>query len=193
MGICHLTAAEIRKHLPARILSLGFPDHLHNNVDLTGSSLLSVDIFQHHGDEVISDLSLTNSLQSLGMFDVVLDCGTLEHCSNIANAFINAASAVRPCGVILHHLPLNHINHGYWNINPRWFSDFYRHNHFTLERMDMNWNGNYWESEAAAWPEDNPLKKEVVLLKAAMTLCVARRTTANPVTLPLCEQQWIRN
>ena len=134
MALNWITAQELRKHLPGSILSLGHPDNI-NTVDLTGSSLVSVDLFAHRGPEHIADLSYP---QSLGLFDVVLDCGTIEHCSNPAQAFINAASAVKVGGVIIHDLPVTMVNHGYWNICPVWFTDFYLHNWFAIEQMVLN-------------------------------------------------------
>lgn len=197
MGVCALTAEEIRKHLPAKILSLGFPDHLHGNVDLTGSTLTSVDIIAHHGCEVVCDLSVLEGpqqsvLNALGTFDLVIDCGTIEHCANPANAFINAAASVKVGGRIIHQLPLNMINHGYWNICPVWFTDFYRHNEFVIEKMDLHLNGSYYDAKLIPWPGVDPNLNMYVLDKAALTMCVARRTTAKPISLPRCQDQWIK-
>jgi hypothetical protein len=86
MALNWITAAELTKHLPAQILSLGYPDNI-DRVNLRGSSLNVVDLFQHKGWERIVDLSYP---QDLGSYDIVLDCGTIEHCSNPAQAFINA-------------------------------------------------------------------------------------------------------
>lgn len=187
MGVTHITAEEIRKHLPARILSLGYPDHLHDNVDLTGSELGCVDIIQHHGSERIVDLSV---LQDLGTFDLVIDCGTLEHCANPAHGFINAASSLRVGGHVIHQLPLNMINHGYWNICPIWFTDFYRHNNFVIERLEMNINGSYHDCSSAPWPGGDPNRDGLMIPEPALTLCVARRTNGDPITLPRCQGRW---
>lgn len=187
MGVCKVTAEEIQKHLPARILSLGYPDHLVGNVDLTGSVLESVDLFAHRGTERIADLSLP---QELGSYDLVIDCGTIEHCANPAQAFINAASAVAVGGRILHHLPLSMINHGYWNLCPVWFTDFYGHNEFVIERMDMTNNGSYEFAEVIPWPDKDPNLNMYALPDAALILVVARRTNGNPITLPKCQKMW---
>lgn len=199
MGVNALTAEEIRKHVPCRILSLGFPDHLHGNVDLKGSELVSVDIIAHHGSEILIDLSERQFdrtfdrtiFEDLGEFDLVLDCGTLEHCANIANGFLNAAFAVKPGGRILHELPLNMTNHGYWNICPVWFTDFYAHNGFIIERMDMHLNGGYHEAAKVPWPGGDPNVNMFIVQQAALTFCVARRTNNNPITLPKCQEQWL--
>lgn len=189
MGVTRNTAAEISKHLPARILSLGWPDNLHNNVNMEGSVLYTVDLIAHHGSERIVDLSV---IQDLGQYDLVLDCGTLEHCANIANAFINAASAVRLGGRIIHELPLNMINHGYWNISPVWFVDFYKANGFEIERLDRTTDGPFNESKVVPWPGE-ATRYYYTLADCSLTLCVARRVKSQPIVLPRCQSMWLPN
>lgn len=187
MGVNNVTASALKPYLPARILSLGWPDHLIGNVDLTRSVVECVDIIAHHGSERIADLSV---LQNLGQYDVVLDCGTLEHCANVTNAFINAANAVRVGGHIIHHLPLNMLNHGYWNISPVWYADFYRHNRFKLERLEMTVNGSFHDCKIVAWPVQRILEEVFVVPYQALTLCVATRVISDTVRAPMCQEMW---
>lgn len=188
MGLTRITIAEVSKHLPARILSLGWPDNLAENLSLTGSTLDMIDLIPLHKVERALDLSV---IQDLGQYDLVLDFGTLEHISNIAHGFINAASAVKPNGHIIHELPLNMINHGYWNVSPVWLEDFYRHNGFVIERMDRTLDAPFNESRILPWPT-HPNQWYYTLSDAAcLTLCVARRVDSKPVTLPRCQKMWI--
>lgn len=187
MGLTRVTVAEVVKHLPARILSLGWPDHLHAHVDLTGSTLDVVDIVDHGHGERLADLSV---IQPLGSYDLVLDFGTLEHCSNIANAFVNAASAVKVGGHVIHELPINMVNHGYWNVSPVWFIDFYAHNGFDIERMDRTLDAPYDDSRVIGWAV-SPTTYYYTVAQASLTLCVARRTNDQPVTLPRCQAMWL--
>lgn len=85
---------------------------------------------QHRGNEEAFDLNrhydddLYPSWAS-PRFDVVLDPGTLEHCFNIGQAFKNVRSLCRPGGHILHINPLSMFNHGFWNLNPCAYDEFY--------------------------------------------------------------------
>lgn len=61
-------------------------------------------------------------------WDLVIDGGTIEHCFNIGQAFWNAWSAVTEGGHIVHVSPLSMVNHGFYNINPTAYVDFYQAN-----------------------------------------------------------------
>ena len=185
MALNQVTAEELKKHLPGRILSFGHPGHI-ERVDLTGSTLASVDLFGHEGMEWIADLSLPHDF---GPYDVVLDPGTIEHCSNPAQAFINAASAVRSGGVIIHESPVTMVNHGYWNLCPSWFEDFYGHNRFKIERMELTKGPSYDAVKIVPWPTSNRCEF-IHLPMETCVLVVARRHGTDPITLPLCEKKW---
>jgi hypothetical protein len=70
-----------------------------------------------------------------GAFDVILDPGTLEHCFNIGQAFLNVAAMVAPGGTIIHTNPMTCINHSFWNFSPTAYADFYGQNGFTIEYL----------------------------------------------------------
>jgi len=133
VGICRVTADEIQKYMPCSVLTLGAQENI-ELVDLKGGSLVSVDIKAHQGTERVADL---NYPSDLGTYDLVVDCGTVEHCSNIFNAIKNAADAVKVGGRILHHSPVSMLNHGYFNICPVFYRDYYRLNGWTIERFDL--------------------------------------------------------
>ena len=48
-------------------------------------------------------------------------------------AALNLASLVRQDGLIIQAMPLNAYNHGFYNVNPTWFFDFYTVNGFTID------------------------------------------------------------
>lgn len=133
MGICRVTADEIEKHMPGSVLTLGAQNKI-EMVNLKGGTLDCVDIKAHRGHERVADL---NYPADLGSYDLVVDCGTIEHCSNVFQAVKNAATAVKVEGRILHHSPVNMMNHGYYNICPVFFRDFYEGNGWTIERADL--------------------------------------------------------
>ncbi len=95
-----------------------------------GAQLLCVDIHQSRGVERVVDL---NYPCDLGAFDLVIDAGTIEHCFNIGQAMLNAAQAVVVGGHVFHSPPMTMLNHGFYNLNPTLFHDFYGQNGWTLE------------------------------------------------------------
>jgi hypothetical protein len=67
-----------------------------------------------------------------GAFDIILDPGTLEHCFNIGQAFLNVAAMIAPGGTIIHTNPLSCVNHGFVSISPTAYHDFYGQNGFQI-------------------------------------------------------------
>lgn len=101
---------------------------------LLGATLDVFDIVENRGGEIIRDLNEPwgRDFHYSEKYDFVLDIGTLEHCFNIGQAAFNMASLVRRGGTIFHENPFNWGNHGLYNLNPTWYSDFYIANGFTL-------------------------------------------------------------
>lgn len=99
--------------------------------EVLNASLDVVDVVRHRGNEIIIDLNYINSTRFLAQsYDLVIDNGSLEHCYNIGEALINVARLVAPNGFIYHMNPLSMINHGFYNICPTLYYDFYSHNNF---------------------------------------------------------------
>ena len=71
-------------------------------------------------------------VERLGRGVAWLDTGTCEHCFHIGQAALNLASLVRQDGLIIQAMPLNSYNHGFYNVNPTWFFDFYADNGFEI-------------------------------------------------------------
>ena len=98
-----------------------------------GYGLDVIDIVKARGDEIIVDLNLPLPPDFGHDYDLVLDTGTCEHCFHIGQAALNLASLVRQDGLIIQAMPLNAYNHGFYNVNPTWFFDFYTVNGFTID------------------------------------------------------------
>lgn len=99
---------------------------------LMGAKLDVYDIVKERGCEIICDLNIESALFKTERYDVVLDVGTVEHCFNIANAIMNMADLVKEGGYIIHENPFSMGNHGFYNLNPTWYHDFYEANGFKL-------------------------------------------------------------
>lgn len=97
-----------------------------------GAKLTVVDFTKDRGMEKIADL---NHPHDLGKFDLVIDPGTLEHCFNIGQAFFNAANAVKAGGYIFHISPMSMMNHGFYNLCPTLYHDFYSQNNWRLDEI----------------------------------------------------------
>ena len=114
-----------RHGLPQRPI----PD-AHSLFRLLNCELDVYDIVKERGCEILCDLN--EPMESALTYDIVLDVGTVEHCFNIAQAMMNMAGLVKEDGYIIHENPFNWGNHGFYNLNPTFFADFYEANGFEL-------------------------------------------------------------
>lgn len=112
-------------------------------------------------------------------FDFLLDPGTIEHCCNIGQALKNIAMALKQDGYVCHYVPLSMFNHGFYNINPTLFVDFYGQNDFKLEFMAAT-DGDRFAPDLVEIPETERFNTPA----NASTLVVARRLKVSPLTWP---------
>jgi hypothetical protein len=98
---------------------------------------VSVDVldFTHYeGSEIIQDLNEPVPASLANQYDFVIDGGATEHCFDIARALFNCAEMTKVGGFIYHAVPMNMLNHGFYNLNPTLFCDFYEDNGFETVR-----------------------------------------------------------
>lgn len=68
-----------------------------------------------------------------GTFDLVLNAGTTEHVLNQLNCFKVIHEAAKVGGLIYHSLPMTaHLDHGYFNYNPRLHLDIANANRYEI-------------------------------------------------------------
>lgn len=105
----------------------------HSMFSVLGCKLDVYDIVQERGCEIICDLNhrLDPKFKAFN-YDIVLDVGTAEHVFNIAQAMMNMAGMVKHNGYIIHENPFLMGNHGFYNLNPTFYADFYGANGFEL-------------------------------------------------------------
>ena len=139
---------------------------------LIGATLTCVDVHASRGVEKVLDL---NYPQDMGKFDLVLDCGTVEHCFNIGQAIINAANAVAEGGVIFHTPPMSMINHGFYNLNPTLLHDFYTQNGWHVEFMAGVQENSFFSLPAA---------QRIAVPPECSIYFVARRMNSNQLIYP---------
>ena len=100
-----------------------------------GIELTVLDIAKIRGGEVIADLNAPVNVELEGKFDIVLDPGTMEHCFNIGQAMVNFLSMAKIGGYIYHSNPLFMFNHGFYNLNPTFYNDFYVDNGHSISAL----------------------------------------------------------
>ncbi|MBI3571691.1 MAG: hypothetical protein HY082_11430 [Gammaproteobacteria bacterium] len=138
-----------------------------------------IDIHPSRGIEQVVDLNMGLPIEMHGMFDLVLDGGTLEHCFNIGRAFMNVAQAVREGGFILHSNPMSCFNHGFWNLSATTYHDFYTQNGF--EVLDLfGMLGKVGQREVAPLPPADRIQ----LPPEVSSLVVVRKIAKQPLRWP---------
>ncbi len=150
----------------------------HSFFGLLGGRLEVYDIAEHRGGEIFLDLNEENRALRPG-YDIVLDVGTMEHCFNIGQAALNMASFVKVGGFIVHENPHSYGNHGFYNLNPTWYADFYRQPGFELVALAMT-------SRNGKRRDDVPRTRRFVFKGPETTiLAVAKRTEVLPIHWPM--------
>ena len=155
---------------------------------LLGYDLEVLDVVQARGGERVHDLNEPVPAQLHQRYALVIDPGTLEHCFNIAQAAKNLAEMVALGGCVFHGNPLNMFNHGFYNLNPTWYHDFYVANGFTVQLV-----------EGVAQPTRQLTRFEVPLTgrftgvpPESSLYVLARRDTDRPVHWPT-QTKYVKN
>lgn len=147
-----------------------------------GYQLDVIDIHPVRGDEIILDLNLPLPPDFGRAYDLVLDTGTCEHCFNIGQAAVNLASLVNKGGYLIQAMPLNVFNHGFYNVNPTWFHDFYPANGFKFLYLqgvsNIVWNPQPFDLPAFDRFSEAPQNSMIISV-------VRRETLVAPLKLPI--------
>lgn len=104
---------------------------------LLGYELEVVDIVAARGGEILLDLNKPIPEHLHQRYILAMDGGTLEHCFNIAQAMKNLAAMVALGGVVYQSNPFSQPNHGFYNLNPTFYYDFYELNGFAVSFFRM--------------------------------------------------------
>jgi SAM-dependent methyltransferase len=89
----------------------------------------SLDNSEYEGATIIHDMNAPIPANLKGLYDTVIDAGTLEHIYNIPQAFKNCSAVCKPGGQIIHVLPANSFcGHGFWQFSPELFFSLYSSN-----------------------------------------------------------------
>lgn len=102
-----------------------------------GYELDVIDIVQERNCEILIDLNYPIPKSMHNSYALVLDAGTMEHCFNISQAAQNIGNMAAVGGYVMHGNPINMYNHGFYNLNPTWYYDFYETNGFKIDFMKL--------------------------------------------------------
>lgn len=139
------------------------------------------DIIEARGGEVILDLNHACDPILHQRYDLLIDSGTLEHCFNIGQAVRNMVRMAKVGGYIFHGNPLNMYNHGFYNLNPTWYADFYQDNGFEILYLKAV-SGNLRQAQT----HDVPYFERFADLPADSTLsCIVKKHHEMPVRWPV--------
>lgn len=100
-----------------------------------GLELETIDVHPSRGVERKVDLNHPLPADLAARYGLVLDLGTIEHCFNIGQAITNAAQATALGGFVVHANPMSMVNHGFYNLSPTFYVDFYEQNGFEVVFM----------------------------------------------------------
>jgi hypothetical protein len=147
--------------------------------ELFGASLDVYDIVNERGCEIVLDLNYPVPANACEQYDYVLDVGTSEHCFNIAQAVVNMACMAKVGGIVMHENPFNWGNHGFYNLCPTWYHDFYTDNGFKVLDLKLLPRGS---DEAIDVPA---IKRFKFLESEANILAIVQRTEVKDIHFPV--------
>ena len=111
-------------------------------------SVDSLDINDFEGATILHDLNSPIPSDSIlrGKFDLVFDGGTMEHVFHTPNFLANCIDLTKIWGRIVHSVPMDMVNHGFYNFSPTLFEDFYAVNHFEINSL-LVWKKYHYQSD----------------------------------------------
>ena len=90
-----------------------------------------LDIDGYQGADVIADLNQPVPAELQGRFRTIVDAGTLEHIFDVRMCLTNIVKMLAVGGRVVHQSPCNnYVNHGFYQLSPTLFFDYYGANGF---------------------------------------------------------------
>lgn len=101
--------------------------HQHTLFRLLGFTTIdSIDVFPDEQPTFQFDLNERIPAHMHGRYDLVYDGGTTEHCFNVPQVLENVLLLLGEGGMIIHHSPSNNwYNHGFYQLSPTLYQDYY--------------------------------------------------------------------
>ena len=104
---------------------------------LSVSTLTVLDGSAYEGADTVHDMNQSVPIEWANRFDVVIDCGSLEHIFNVPVALSNLGKMLKVGGTIFITVPANNLmGHGFYQFSPElMFRVFNRENGFNLRSL----------------------------------------------------------
>ena len=157
--------------------------------------IVRVDYSDYEAPDAILDLNAVETPEALcGAFDLVLDSGTIEHVFDIAAALRHCCRMVRPGGRVVHLTPSsNCVEHGFHNVSPTLFADFYSASQFHVDRVylcriPLDLPRGVWDVYDYFGSPQRFIPLGQLDAHIWFTFCVA---TAGKDSAPAIPQQWV--
>jgi hypothetical protein len=94
-------------------------------------NLTVLDVSANEKPDVVANLNDPVPRELCGNFGLIVDGGTLEHVFDIRQGIMNTANMLRPGGRVVHYSPVNnYVNHGFVQLSPTFYHDYYTANGF---------------------------------------------------------------
>ncbi len=88
--------------------------------------LLTLDVSDYEGAEIVADLNVPVPAELKNRFGWIVDGGTMEHVFDIRQGMRNTADMQRAGGRVVHMSPSNnYVNHGFVQLSPAFYHDYY--------------------------------------------------------------------
>ncbi len=99
----------------------------------------SVDASGFEGATHVFDLNEEGLSRHLGQpYDLLIDSGTTEHCFDVPAVFRNIFHSLAIGGYVIHIAPSNnYIDHGFYQLSPTLFHDYYSANGYDIAAMKL--------------------------------------------------------
>ena len=94
----------------------------------------AVDVSDHEGANLTFDLNSPEMPAEIqDSYDLVLDCGTMEHVFDVPQVLRHIFALTKVGGYIIHVMPGNNFyDHGFYQFSPTLFHDYYSYNYFDI-------------------------------------------------------------
>lgn len=95
---------------------------------LGASEVVSMDLSDFEGAEVLQDLNAPVGSELEGAFDLIFDGGTTEHVFDVARCMDNINAMLAPGGVLVACAPANNwFGHGFYQFGPELVYGYWKH------------------------------------------------------------------
>ena len=92
----------------------------------------AMDYSEYEGADIIHDLNDPIPEELANRFGLIVDSGTIEHIFDTRQVMRNIGNMLKPGGRVIHFTPANNaMEHGFFQMSPTFFADFYGENGFT--------------------------------------------------------------